>query len=97
VRVIKDNKIIEDSWQLVRALDALPPGDVIVSAALWREHKAALAQGSGKCAIYLNGDDEVEELAPDIKHLPLIALEFPAFKDGRCYTHARLLCNARAE
>ena len=91
MRIIKDSKIIEDSWQLVQEAEALPEGDIIVSAAFWREHKSALKKRKGRFAIYLNGNDELEELAQDIKDLPLIALEFPAFKDGRCYSHARLL------
>ena len=36
-------------------------------------------------------DQSPEEIAADLVHFDLIALEFPAFTDGRPYSHARLL------
>jgi uncharacterized protein (DUF934 family) len=39
----------------------------------------------------LGPDDEVESLKPWFSHLPLIALDFPSFRDGRGYSQAYLL------
>jgi uncharacterized protein (DUF934 family) len=36
-------------------------------------------------------DDEVESLKPWFAQLPLIALDFPSFRDGRAYSQAYLL------
>lgn len=91
VRVIKDNKIVEDSWQRVELSEELPEGDVIFPFNYWREHRDELQQHNGKLGICLNGDDEVEDLADEIDQFDLVALEFPKFNDGRCYSHARLL------
>jgi uncharacterized protein (DUF934 family) len=94
VQVIKDQKIIEDSWErLVEiAPDAsLPAGDVIVPFVYWLEHKEALLNREGMLGVCINGDDDTQEVAKDIEHFDLIALYFPAFTDGRCYSHARLL------
>jgi uncharacterized protein (DUF934 family) len=94
MRVIKDRQIIEDSWQRLEQLDpdqALPEGDVIVTYAYWLENRDALIARQGKLGICINGDDETEEVARDIEHFDLIALDFPAFADGRSYSHARLL------
>ena len=35
--------------------------------------------------------DKMHEIAPDLEHISLIALEFPTFRDGRAYSTARLL------
>lgn len=94
LRVIKDNRIIEDQWQRLEAVEPgqpLPEGDIIVPYAYWREHRAALLSRQGKLGICINGDDETENVAEDLDHFDLIALEFPVFKDGRSYSHARLL------
>jgi len=94
VRVIKDNQIIEDSWTRVDTSEAgqvLPEGDIIVAFSYWKQHRDALKDRAGKLAVCLNGDDRVEDLAADLGLFSLIALDFPAFKDGRCYSHARLL------
>ena len=94
MRVIKDNQIIEDSWTRIDTIEAgqvLPEGDIIVPFSYWKQNRDALKGRAGNLAVCLNGDDRVEELAADIAQFSLIALDFPAFKDGRCYSHARLL------
>ena len=94
MRVIKDGGIVDDTWQWITApgaADALPDGDIIVPYRYWLEQHEQLAQRQGKTAICVNGDDEVEEVAQVIDAFDLIALEFPKFRDGRCYSHARLL------
>lgn len=94
MRVIKDNQIIEDSWTRVEAVEpgqALADGDIIVPFGYWKQNREALAGRKGRIAVCLNGDDRVEELAGELDKFELIALDFPAFRDGRCYTHARLL------
>ncbi len=94
MRVIKDNQIIEDSWirvDTIEAGQALPAGDIIVPFSYWKQNRDALAGRAGKLAVCLNGDDRVEELAGDLGQFSLVALDFPAFRDGRCYSHARLL------
>lgn len=94
MRVIKDNRIVEDGWERLPAVEpdqALPEGDIIIPFRYWLAHRDALATRKGRLAVCLDGEDEVEEVAGHLEHFPLIALDFPVFKDGRCYTHARLL------
>ncbi|MCY1345380.1 hypothetical protein D9M71_151890 [compost metagenome] len=75
-----------DPWTLVReAGDALPAGPLILPLALWRER-------DGRDGLLLQPDDEVEPLASLLSEsLPLIAVEFPSFRDGRGYSQAYLL------
>lgn len=94
MRVIKDNQIIEDNWTRVDTVEAeqvLPDGDIIVPFSYWKQNRDALKGRAGNLAVCLNGDDRVEELAADLGQFSLVALDFPAFKDGRCYSHARLM------
>ncbi len=78
--------IESDPWTLVReAADVLPDGPLILPLALWRER-------DGRDGLLLQPDDEVEPLAPLLlEALPLIAVEFPSFRDGRGYSQAYLL------
>ena len=94
MRVIKDKKIIEDSWQRLKELppdQPLPEGKVIMPFAYWQANREQLMATGRQFAVCINGDHETDEVAQDIKHFELIALEFPAFTDGRSYSHARLL------
>ncbi|MDH4561446.1 DUF934 domain-containing protein [Pseudomonas sp. BN411] len=78
--------IESDPWTLVRETgDVLPDGPLILPLALWRER-------DGRDGLLLQPDDEVEPLAPLLSEaLPLIAVEFPSFRDGRGYSQAYLL------
>ena len=95
MRVIKDNRIVEDDWQRVDITESvapLPGGDIIVPYAYWMQHKAELLdRQAGRVAVCIHGDDAIEEVAEDLRHFQLVALDFPAFKDGRNYSNARLL------
>ena len=69
--------------------DALPEtGGAIVSLARF---PAAQAETNQPLAIRLEPDQAVEELAPYISSVSVIALTFPKFRDGRAYSAAALL------
>ncbi|WP_433765646.1 DUF934 domain-containing protein [Pseudomonas putida] len=75
----------EDSWTLVRDVEApLPMGALILPLAKWLENPQ-------QQAVWLGPDDELEALKPWFTQLPLIALDFPSFRDGRAYSQAYLL------
>lgn len=77
---------VDDPWTLVREVgEGLPAGPLILPLALWRER-------DGHDGLLLQPDDEVEPLAPSLSEaLPLIAVDFPSFRDGRGYSQAYLL------
>jgi len=94
LRVIKDNRIIEDEWQRLQEIDVveeLPAGKVIMPFAYWQANRDQLIAQNKKYAVCINGDNETEAVVKDMDHFELIALDFPAFTDGRSYSHARLL------
>lgn len=94
MRVIKDNRIIEDEWQRLKEIDVvdeLPEGKVIMPFTYWQANRDRLIAQNKKYAVCINGDVETEEVVKDMEHFELIALDFPVFTDGRSYSHARLL------
>jgi uncharacterized protein (DUF934 family) len=90
MEIIKDRRIVTDGWRHVADDEAVPEtGDVIVSLARWRSEGPALrARAEGRVGVRVRPDEDVDAT---LATLPLVALEFPKFTDGRGYTKARLL------
>ena len=77
--------IEDDPWTLVRDLQVpLPAGKLILPLARWLENPR-------QHVLWLGPDDDVEHLKPWLPELPLIAVDFPSFRDGRGYSQAYLL------
>jgi uncharacterized protein (DUF934 family) len=92
MQIIRDGAIVEDAWLHVADDADLPTsGDVIVSLDRYREQRDALKQRAGQVGVRLRSDQEANSVGDLVGELPLIAIEFPGFKDGRGYTTARLL------
>ena len=94
-RIIKNGQIIDETWQLLpkdASLDDIRnSGDIIVPLALWVEHDRALLARDGGLGVWLDAGEEIEEIADQLQHFQVIALNFPAFTDGRHYSTAYLL------
>ena len=92
--LIKDRAIVEDRWTLLRDVRSLAdvPGEtaVIVPLALWKAERETLVTRKD-VGVWLKPDDDPGALAADLDRLPLIAIDFPKFVDGRGYSIARLL------
>ncbi len=92
-QLIKDGAIVADRWTLFREAprgDLAPDCAAIVPLAWWREQRSALL-ARGDVGVWLAPDADTQALASDIGSLPLIAVDFPQFTDGRGYSIARLL------
>ena len=93
-QLIKDGALAADRWTLLP--DAYSLGDVpervpvAVPLALWLAERGAL-RARGNVGVILAPDDDPAALAEDAATLPLIAVDFPQFTDGRGYSTARLL------
>ena len=90
MKIIKDKQIIEDNWTHTADGDNLPSGKTTVSVARWQKEKDS---SQGSIGVRLSPADLVEDIAHDLDQIPLITLDFPAFTDGRSFSHARLLRN----
>lgn len=90
--LIRDGEIIEDTWTRLGDDDVLPEdGDAIVSHDRLRDETDAVLWRKGRTGVALTNSEDPAELEPLLGDLDLIALEFPAFTDGRAYSQARLL------
>jgi uncharacterized protein (DUF934 family) len=64
---------------------------LLVNAALWQQHKQELLASGKQIAVWLDSDQTADTIAADLSRLPLIALNFPGFMDGRSYSTAVVL------
>ena len=93
-KIIKDRVIADDGFSPVIRDGALPPeGPVLVGLSFWREHREQLLARGGLIGVQLEPADDALSLSEDIARLALVAIHFPAFADGRGYSHAWLLRN----
>lgn len=94
-RIIKNGQVIDESWHLLpkeTTLDDLSNcDDLIVPLALWVEHGHALKARDGGLGVWLDAGEEIEEIADQLDNFKVIALNFPAFTDGRHSSTAYLL------
>ena len=93
-QLIKDGALAVDRWTLLPdaySLTDLPDGiPLIVPLTLWEAERRALLV-RGEVGVLLAPDDDPEAIAGDVGVLPVIAIDFPQFTDGRGYSTARLL------
>jgi uncharacterized protein (DUF934 family) len=96
-KLIKNAEIVSNTWTIVAKdqglEDALanPADALIIPVQTWLENKKALTDSSKKIAVWLDCDETAEMIADDLADLNLIALNFPAFTDGRSYSTATKL------
>ena len=94
-RIIKNGQLVDESWHLLPK-DATLEGvsncdDLIVPLALYVEHTGALKARDGGLGVWLEAGEEIEEIADQLDNFQVIALNFPAFTDGRHSSTAYLL------
>jgi uncharacterized protein (DUF934 family) len=101
--LIKERRIVPDSWQPLEPArwlqvqeDGLVPdfpaeADLIAPLALWRLRRDDLLGRRGRVGVRLEPHEDPAEIAPDLAHFALVAVNFPKFGDGRGFSTARLL------
>lgn len=94
-KIIKDKTIVNDDWNLFKLAEGdaadsvtIPAGKQIVPLAVWLAQKTTLAARAGEIGVWLASDERPEQLKEDAASLPLIAVDFPNFADGRGYSIA---------
>jgi uncharacterized protein (DUF934 family) len=71
--------------------EPVPEGDVLISLARFQAEGEALANDGRLVGVRLEPHEAIEDLAYDLPTLPVVALNFVKFRDGRPFTAARLL------
>jgi uncharacterized protein (DUF934 family) len=90
--LIKDGRTVEDRF--VRLDEEGPLPDVVpvlVPAERFLADQAEYLAAKVPLGVLWPNNKRVSELEPYLGRLALIALHFPAFKDGRAYSQARIL------
>ena len=95
MEIIKDRKIITDSWSHLREQDDIPPEQpCTISLAQYTREQKSWTQRRQPWGIRLPNDISLDTLEGALDHVSLLTIEFPAFTDGRGYSLARSLRRA---
>ena len=90
--LVKGGKITDDGFVHVADGVELPAdGAILVTAARFLEGPEALLARNDKVGVIWPNNRDVDDLAPHLDRLAVVALVFPTFRDGRAYSQARLL------
>ncbi len=91
--IIKDKMVVTDDWTVLQLAEGetpetvvVPEGKVIVPVKAWLA-QAAL-QNRNDVGVWFASDERPEVLQGKIANIPVIAVDFPKFADGRGYSIA---------
>lgn len=96
-RIIKDGTVVDDAWQTWRASDFVPGTlagkgrRTILPLQIFAGHADGFADNFVSVGVLLGADDDPAQVFPYLDKLPLIAVDFPCFADGRGYSIGQLL------
>lgn len=91
--LINRTPVENDPWITLEEEQAIPAeGAVILPLAQWLENRDALT--GREIGVLVNGEDDLEQVLALNGQVELIAVQFPAFTDGRGFSIARLLRRA---
>lgn len=86
----KDGRFVPDPWRRVDTVDDLPAeGQFLLSVESWRHLALPKQRTNVAFGILIEPGQPIEAIAEDLAHLPLVAIGFPKFTDGRGYSMAR--------
>lgn len=92
--IILNGKVVTDSWTILRLTEdhsaemiEVPQTSVIVPLTVWQAQYAALSKRDN-VGVWLASSERADALKTDIHILPIIAVDFPKFSDGRGYSIA---------
>jgi uncharacterized protein (DUF934 family) len=87
--VVRNRQVVSDEWHLVSDDQAADPR-AIVSLQRWNAEHDVLTRAGNPAGVVLRSNESADDIAAP-GSAALIAIDFPAFTDGRGYTSARTL------
>lgn len=91
VLVREGARVARDPWVFLADDAPIPEGaDIVVSVARYKADLNVLTH-AGRIGVLVKPEDAVEDIGADAMLFTLIVVQFPAFRDGRGLTTARLL------
>ncbi len=89
--IIKNNIITESEFSVVWDRESISAGDhIIIPVGAYLESPDVYKDRSD-VGVWLDAGEDVEDIKDIAGNLPVIALNFPAFTDGRAYSSANIL------
>ena len=95
--LIRDGALATDHWTVLKestgpeVLRVVRGKNFIVPLKFWQQFRAEITDYGGEISIWLDSDENVNDIGEELHQFPIIALNFPVFSDGRSYTNAREL------
>lgn len=90
-KLLRQREIVADDWRYAGEPDADASDALIVPLAQLLADSEKLIQRAGRLGVRIGPSTRLDEFAPHLPRLALVAVEFPGPGDGRGYTLARLL------
>ena len=89
--IIRDQTIVETLFEMVDAETAdLNASHVILPLAFVLTNAEAI-KARADIGVWIDAGEDVEDIQHIVNQLPIIALNFPSFVDGRAYSSANIL------
>ena len=94
--LLKGSQTVANPWRIIAKDDEVDAAAISVDETIllpltqWLAQSEAVA-GKANIGVWLDSDESPEPLQPHCQQLALIAINFPAFADGRGYSYARIL------
>jgi uncharacterized protein (DUF934 family) len=89
--VIKQGAFAEDHFLTVTDDAPMPLNGTMVSLARFQRDRETLLARNSPLGVRLKSSESPEALGEDVHRFAVIVLKFPLFRDGRPFSHARLL------
>ncbi|MBL8200547.1 MAG: DUF934 domain-containing protein [Chromatiales bacterium] len=90
--LVRGGSLVPDPFTDASSLGELPAGvPLIISLEQWQVRRDELLARGQPLGLRLRSDQSPTRIADDLAHFAVVALEFPKYRDGRAYTHARIL------
>lgn len=95
--LICGERIIADTWQRItdtslERIDQLPEGQLLLPLEVWNRLACdGLSSRSHELGLWLSSGQLPDGVQGDLKSIPVIAVEFPVFADGRGFSIGYLL------
>lgn len=92
--IIKDKAVVMDDWTVLKLAEGetpetvtVPAGKVIVPLTVWEAQRSTLRERAD-IGVWIASHERPEVLKADVANLPVIAVDFPKFSDGRGFSIA---------
>jgi len=90
--LVRNGRIVAERFIKVEDDASIPTeGPVLIPGERFLADASELVARGGEIGVTWPNNRDIDQLAPYLDRLALVALVFPAFKDGRAYTQARIL------